>query len=47
MNTTPQRENWAGHPVELGDAWTMHKDDKVARRILVTHPLGWEPIANG
>ena len=39
---TPQREYWDGHPVELGDAWIMRKGDKVARCVLVTHPLGWE-----
>ena len=42
MHTTPQREHWDGHPVALGDAWTLRKDDRVARCILVTHPLGWE-----
>jgi len=39
---TPQREPWDGHPIELGDAWVMRKGDKVARCILVTHPLGLE-----
>lgn len=38
---TPQRSDWNGHPVELGDAWIMRKGDKVARCILVTHPFGW------
>jgi hypothetical protein len=42
MNTTPQRENWNGHPVELGDAWTLRKGTKVARCVLVSHQLGWE-----
>ena len=42
MNTTPQRERWAGHHVELGAAWTMRKREKVATCILVSHPLGWE-----
>ena len=42
MNPTPRREHWEGHPVELGDAWVMRKGDRVARCILVTHPLGWE-----
>ena len=43
MNTTPQRENWNGHPVELGDSWTLRKGTKVARCALVGHhQLGWE-----
>ena len=41
MNTTRQREFW-DHPVDLGDAWTLRKGEKVARCILVTHPLGCE-----
>jgi hypothetical protein len=42
IDITRQREYWDGHPVELGDAWTLRKEDKVARCILVSHPLGWE-----
>ena len=42
MHPTPQRENWNGHPVALGDAWVIRKGEKVARCTLVTHPLGWE-----
>jgi hypothetical protein len=42
MNTTRQREHWDGDPIELGDAWTLRKGEKVARCIVVTHPLGWE-----
>ena len=42
MNTTWQREYWDGHPVELGDAWVLHKGDKSARCSLVSHLLGWE-----
>jgi hypothetical protein len=34
MNTTPQRENWNGHPVELGDVWTLLT--KVARCLLAS-----------
>ena len=41
MNATPQRENWEGHPVDLGDAWVLCKGNKVARCSLVSHPLGW------
>ena len=37
-----QRENWDGHPVDLGDAWVLHKGDKTARCSLVTHQLGFE-----
>ena len=42
MNTTRQREHWDGDPIELVDAWTLRKGEKVARCILVTHPLEWE-----
>ena len=28
--------------MDLGDAWILRKGAKVARCILVTHPLGWE-----
>jgi hypothetical protein len=42
MNIIWQRESWNGHPVELGDAWTLRKADKVARCSLVSHPVGWE-----
>ena len=42
MNLTAQREHWDGHPVELGDAWTVRKRDKTARCVLLSHPLGWE-----
>ena len=37
INTTRQRDDWNGPPVELGDAWTLRKGDKVARGVLVTH----------
>jgi hypothetical protein len=42
MSTTRLREDWYGDPIELGDAWILRKGDKVARCLLVTHPLGWE-----
>jgi hypothetical protein len=42
MNTTRQRDQWDGDPIELGDAWTLRRGDKVARCTLVSHPLGWE-----
>ena len=42
LMTTPQREHWDGHPVELGDAWILRKGQDVARCVLVSHPLGWE-----
>jgi hypothetical protein len=41
MNT-PQREDWNGNPIDLGDAWVLRKGASVARCSLVTHPLGWE-----
>lgn len=37
----PQREHWDG-PVELGDAWTLYKGQRLARCALYSHPLGWE-----
>lgn len=42
MKTTPQRDHWDGNPVELGDAWTSRKGDKIARCILGRHELDWE-----
>jgi hypothetical protein len=42
MNTSRQREHWDGEPIELGDTWTLRKGERVARCLLVTHPLGWE-----
>jgi hypothetical protein len=42
LMNTPQREHWDGQPVELCDAWVLRKGEKVARLILVSHPLGWE-----
>jgi hypothetical protein len=43
MNTTTTpRENCNGHSVELDDAWILHKGNKVAGCILVSHELGWE-----
>jgi hypothetical protein len=40
--TIPQRENWNGHPVELGIAWTLKKRDHVAQCVLFSHQFGWE-----
>jgi hypothetical protein len=40
MYTTRQREHWDGDPIELGDAWALRKGEKIARCILVAHPLG-------
>ena len=42
MTPIPHRAYWEGHPIELGDAWTLRKGERVARCVLVTHPLGWE-----
>ena len=41
MQTTRQRQDCTGHPVALGDAWTLRKGDKLARCRLVSHQLGW------
>lgn len=37
-----QRDQWDGHPVELGDAWTLRKGQRLARCALVSNPFGWE-----
>jgi hypothetical protein len=37
-----QRNDWDGHPVDLGDAWVLRKGHKAARCSLVTHQLGFE-----
>ena len=42
MNLTPQREYWTGQQTELGDAWTLRKEDKVARCVLLSHLFGHE-----
>ena len=42
MNTTPQREYWTGEQTELGDAWTLRKDAKVARCVLLSDLFGYE-----
>jgi hypothetical protein len=46
MNTTRQREHWDGHPIELGDAWTLRKRDREARCELWSHEFGFELPAN-
>lgn len=40
VNRVLRREHRDGHPIELGDAWTLRKGEKVARCILVSHELG-------
>jgi hypothetical protein len=40
MNTTRQREYWDGHPIELDDAWTLRKGEKVARCIVAKWARG-------
>ena len=40
--TTPQRPYWNGPPAELETVWALAKRGKVARLVLLTHPLGWE-----
>ena len=42
MKTTPLRQAWNGQPVEVGDAWTLSKNGRVARCAVVTHQFGWE-----
>ena len=42
MDSTRQCEHGMVSPIELGDAWTLRKGEKVARCIFMTHPLGWE-----
>jgi hypothetical protein len=42
MNQVLQRADWDGHPVNLGDAWTLRKADREARCALFSHQLGWE-----
>ena len=34
--------DWSGHPVELGDAWRLHKRDGEARCQLWSHECGFE-----
>jgi hypothetical protein len=41
MHTTTPRQ-LERPPVDLGDAWTLHKGTKVARCVLVSHEFGWE-----
>jgi hypothetical protein len=41
-NLATQREQWDGDPVELGDAWTLRKGQRLARCALFSHPFGWE-----
>ena len=36
------RPFWSGHPVELGDAWRLHKRDREARCQLWSHEFGFE-----
>jgi hypothetical protein len=43
-----QREHWAGHPVDLGEGFRLHKD-RCGRQLeaictLRSHPLGWELV---
>jgi hypothetical protein len=45
-----QREDWPGHPVDLGEGFRLHKD-RYGRQLeaicwLRTHPLGWELVLN-
>jgi hypothetical protein len=45
-----QREDWPGHPVDLGEGFRLHKE-RCGRQLeaicwLRTHPLGWELVLN-
>jgi hypothetical protein len=46
----PRRDDWLGHPVDLGEGFRLHKDrcggqlEAICR--LRTHPLGWELVLN-
>ena len=42
MNTTPQREFWNGKPAVLETLWTLKKQGKVARLLVLSHELGRE-----
>ena len=33
-NLIPQRDKWDGHPVELGEAWSLRKGEGLARYAL-------------
>lgn len=37
-----QREDWDGETQKLSLAWTLHKEQKVARCAVWSHALGWE-----
>ena len=43
---TLQRENWSGHPVDLGEGWRLHKSICGRARQAVcelwSHQFGWE-----
>ena len=40
----PQRENWNGHPVELGAAWTLRKDGYSVEEFVRNGGPGKPPI---
>jgi hypothetical protein len=42
MNTTPLRDVWSGHAVELGITWTLRKRNHLAQCVLFSHQFGWE-----
>ena len=39
--TTPQRESWNGHPVVLGIAWTLTKQNYDVQCVVFSHQFGW------
>lgn len=44
--TTLRRENWNGHPVELGEGFRVRKGRHEAVCWLRTHEFGWELVLN-
>jgi len=43
---TLRRENWPGHPVDLGEGFRLRKRSHEAVCWLRTHELGWEVVVN-
>lgn len=43
---TLRREDWPGHPVDLGEGFRLRKNKHEAVCWLRTHPLGWELVLN-
>jgi hypothetical protein len=43
---TLRRENWPGHPVDLGEAFRVRKGEHEAVCWLRSHEFGWELVLN-